>query len=452
MLPRVSRVTSSPSFAACNADPNASSSRSPSTPPASPPSSPVPWDPIYPTPASTCSSTIPTPRRSSASPRCPFTSTPVRLPASIASRAGLARVLVLGWTIVLTAVALAVLAALALLRLDRRRAAFVAAVTHEMRTPLTTFRLYTDLLADGAVTDPADQQTYFRTLRAQSVRLASLVNNVLTFARLERRQRIALETTPVAALLERCLPHLQDRAALDEMSVAWTPGDAADHPVQAAPALVEQILFNLVDNACKYGQNEAHPTLDLTARADATHVHLTLRDHGPGLHESPRDLFKPFVRTAQRDADASPGVGLGLALSRRMARAMGGELCVASIDTGRGGRGFRLVPVENRFGLMPRPPRADSAHIAIPASVNPQPESPSEPADSRLHGDRLDCRGFFARSLHSSGFFTDSGYAAFREPRRRLHRVQAILQVPPRHGRQIRPLQVRRPSFWRGPE
>ena len=272
----------------------------------------------------------------------PFYLDPGPLPASITSRGGLARVLVLGWTIVLTAVALAVLAALALLRLDRRRAAFVAAVTHEMRTPLTTFRLYTDLLADGAVTDPADQQTYFRTLRAQSVRLASLVNNVLTFARLERRQRIALETTPVAALMERCLPHLQDRAALDEMSVAWTPGDAADHPVQAAPALVEQILFNLVDNAGKYGQNEAHPTLDLTARADATHVHLTLRDHGPGLHESVGDLFKPFVRTPQREADASPGVGLGLALSRRMARAMGGELGVASLDTGEVGAGFVL--------------------------------------------------------------------------------------------------------------
>lgn len=267
--------------------------------------------------------------------------------ASAPTRAGLARGLAAGWAVVLAALALAGLALTSLVRLSQRRAAFVAAVTHEMRTPLTTFRLYTDLLADGAVTDPADRQTYLHTLRAQSVRLASLVDNVLTFARLERQGKIEREITTAAALLERSLPHLQDRAALDQMTVAWSPRDAADHPVQAAPALVEQILFNLVDNACKYGQNDEQPTIELTAHADATHVHLTLRDHGPGLRESPRDLFKPFVRTPERDADASPGVGLGLALSRRMARAMGGELRVAPTKAREPGACFELSLVRN---------------------------------------------------------------------------------------------------------
>ena len=280
----------------------------------------------------------------------PFYLEPGDLAATAPTRASLARGLVAGWAVVLGALALAALALTSLVRLSQRRAAFVAAVTHEMRTPLTTFRLYTDLLADGAVTDPAEQQTYFRTLRAQSVRLASLVNNVLTFARLERQRTIALETTTAATLLDRSLPHLQDRAALDEMNVAWTPGDAADHPVQAAPALVEQILFNLVDNAGKYGHNEAHPRIDITVRANATHVYLSVRDHGPGLRESPGDLFKPFVRTPQRDADASPGVGLGLALSRRMARAMGGELRVAAASSASAGACFELSLVRGAPG------------------------------------------------------------------------------------------------------
>lgn len=272
----------------------------------------------------------------------PFILDPGPPPAADTSRSGLARALVFGWAVVLTALALAVFSAFALLRLDRRRAAFVAAVTHEMRTPLTTFRLYTDLLADGSVTDPAETRSYLHTLRAQSVRLASLVENVLTFARLERRRHIERETTTASALLQRGLPHLTDRAALDGMTVTWIPGDAAQHPVRAAPAMVEQILFNLVDNACKYGQNPDHPVIEITAWADNRHVHLTLRDHGPGVREAPRDLFKPFVRTPERDTAASPGVGLGLALARRMARATGGELRAVPVTAQAPGARFDL--------------------------------------------------------------------------------------------------------------
>jgi len=88
---------------------------------------------------------------------------------------------------------------------------------------------------------------------------------------------------------------------------------------------VESILFNLVDNAAKYASRAADRRIHLEARAAAGRLEIRVRDHGPGIAE-PERLFRPFSRSAREAAGSSPGVGLGLALSRRLARAMGGDL------------------------------------------------------------------------------------------------------------------------------
>ncbi len=95
---------------------------------------------------------------------------------------------------------------------------------------------------------------------------------------------------------------------------------------------VEQILFNLVDNACKYARGGADRGLELRARLDRGFVRFELADHGPGVADNERKrLFQPFRKSARDAAHSAPGVGLGLALSRRLARDMGGEL---SLDSG----------------------------------------------------------------------------------------------------------------------
>lgn len=271
----------------------------------------------------TASSDAPPSRRVAA---LPFYIDPGPLAAAAPNRAALGRWIAAAWAVVLGALILAGLALGSMARLSQRRGAFVAAVTHEMRTPLTTFRMYTDMLADGVVTDPDQRQSYLHTLRGQSVRLSALVENVLAFARLERRPKTPLETTALNDLIERCLPRLRDRAALDGMTVSSTLDQANDTPVRAAPALVEQILFNLIDNACKYAGAADNKAIQLSASVDDSAGYLTVRDHGPGVRERPDQLFRPFSRSAERESAASPGVGLGLALSRRMARAMGGDL------------------------------------------------------------------------------------------------------------------------------
>ncbi|MBI4027091.1 MAG: sensor histidine kinase [Verrucomicrobia bacterium] len=213
--------------------------------------------------------------------------------------------------------------------LSERRAAFVSAVTHELRTPLTTFRMYSEMLAEDMVTDEIKKKEYFRTLSSESNRLSHLVENVLAYARLERgRARRQLETVTVDALVERVKPRLIQHAAQEEMPLHVEVA----HPVhgvtvQVDVSVVEQILFNLVDNACKYASAGPDKAIRLEALPDRMDVLLRVRDHGPGIPpEGARRLFRPFSKSATEAAGSAPGVGLGLALCRRLSRSMGGDL------------------------------------------------------------------------------------------------------------------------------
>jgi signal transduction histidine kinase len=223
--------------------------------------------------------------------------------------------------------------------LSQRRADFVSAVTHELRTPLTTFRLYTEMLADGMV--PAEERpSYLAILRREADRLGHLVDNVLTFSRLERRAAATrIEILPLADLLERVVPRLQDRARQEGIALEVERG-TVEARVRVDVASVEQILLNLVDNACKYAPGQP---LHLAAGLRGRHAVLRLHDHGPGI--APRDrrrIFHPFHRSAARAAGSAPGVGLGLSLSRRLARQMGGDLRLARPASSGEGASFEL--------------------------------------------------------------------------------------------------------------
>lgn len=214
-------------------------------------------------------------------------------------------------------------------QLSERRAAFVSAVTHELRTPLTTFQLYTELLAGGLIPDEQRRREYLETLRAEAGRLSHLVENVLAYARLERGHTARTqETIDIATLLERMRPRLVERAGLAGLTVELSlPIDAEHAAVCVDPLAVEQILFNLVDNACKYASAGPERRVHVASSADEQHVRLAVRDHGPGVPRAERGrLFRPFHKSASAAAEAKPGVGLGLALSRRLALRLGGEL------------------------------------------------------------------------------------------------------------------------------
>ena len=232
------------------------------------------------------------------------------------------------------------------LALSERRAAFVSSVTHELRTPLTTFRLYSGLLEEGMV--PSQEvPTYHATLRREADRLTHLVENVLAYARLERGRHAArLAPLPVADLLEQATARPAERAT--QAGFAWRlHADAATRrlAVTTDPAAVEQVLFNLVDNACKYARGAGPAVIELAAAACGRSLAIAVGDHGPGVtaREAAR-LFEPFRKSAHDAAEGAAGVGLGLALSRRLARQMGGELAYEPPTDG-GGRFVLTLPL-----------------------------------------------------------------------------------------------------------
>jgi len=229
------------------------------------------------------------------------------------------------------------------LSLSDRRAAFVSAVTHEMRTPLTTFRMYTEMLGDGMVAEK-DRDHYVAVLRAEANRLAHMVENVLAYARLEQGPGTTESPTfMVDDMLSRTVPRLEMRAEQADMQIVLdTDEEAHAARCNGAASVVEQILLNLVDNACKYAAKTDDRRILIKVTTDAKAVVLRLRDHGPGIAADDRKrIFRPFHKSARQAAETAPGVGLGLALSRRLARELGGELVLESCE--QPGACFRLT-------------------------------------------------------------------------------------------------------------
>jgi signal transduction histidine kinase len=237
--------------------------------------------------------------------------------------------LIVAWACVLIAAAAIAILLGGVVRLSERRATFVSAVTHELRTPLTTFQMYAEMLAEDMVPDAQQRREYLNTLRAESIRLTHMVENVLAYARLERgRTDRRLESIGLEDLLQAFKDRLAGRAEQAGMTLSVEmPAEISTQKVRANISAVEQIFFNLIDNACKYASSADNKRIDLECHIDAGMAILSVRDRGPGLSPAARrHLFRSFSKSAQEAAHSAPGIGLGLALSRRLARDMGGDL------------------------------------------------------------------------------------------------------------------------------
>jgi signal transduction histidine kinase len=253
-------------------------------------------------------------------------------PAAPGDRSPLRAILAATWAMVLLAGGAVLALLLGIQSLSDRRAAFVSSVTHELRTPLTTFRMYAEMLADGMLADEARRREYLETLRRESLRLGHLVENVLAYGRVERG-RISRSPEPLQLgdLLERHGDRLRERARSAGMELRLdVPGDLT---VLGEPGAIEQILFNLVDNACKYARRDGDERIEVSAAREGRRVAIRVRDHGPGvLPGDRRRLFVPFGRSAAAAAGSAPGVGLGLALCRSLATSLRGSLELEDVD------------------------------------------------------------------------------------------------------------------------
>src|SRR5260221_14223125 len=140
-------------------------------------------------------------------------------------------------------------------------------------------------------------------------------------------------------MVEEARTRLAERAARAELEVAFAPREGGPVPVRVDRGAIEQVLLNLVDNACKYAARSTPPRIDVRLETSAGRALVRVSDHGPGLSAADRRrLFQPFSKSDRDAANSAPRIGLGLAPSPRPARAPGGGLAPA--PPRRRGAGF----------------------------------------------------------------------------------------------------------------
>jgi signal transduction histidine kinase len=220
-----------------------------------------------------------------------------------------------------------------------RRNQFVAAVSHELKTPLTSIRMYSEMLRDGVVPEGRQREDYYATIHGESERLSRLIDNVLEFSRLERGSReFDFTVGDVAPVVREAVETLRPHVEREGFSLTIAMEEDLP-PVRFDRDAVLQVLFNLVDNALKYAGGAAQREIAITCLRDEGGVALCVRDFGPGVpRRHHARIFEAFYRGENELTRSAKGSGIGLALVKELSEAMGAALQSGNAEGG----GFRV--------------------------------------------------------------------------------------------------------------
>ena len=214
---------------------------------------------------------------------------------------------------------------------SRAKSGFLAAMSHELRTPLNAISGYAQLMQEGIAGPVSEQQReYLTRIITSQQHLLAIVNDLLNYSRIEAGE-VAYEREPVSTreVVDRVLAMVTPQA--ERKGLELTTGRCGTEIVALADQLkTEQIVLNLVSNAVKFTP-EGGAVIVSCGRIDRS-VTIEVRDNGPGIPEDKQqDIFEPFVQLGRTLTSTHEGAGLGLAISRDLARAMGGDVTVESI-------------------------------------------------------------------------------------------------------------------------
>lgn len=222
------------------------------------------------------------------------------------------------------------------LTLAREKTDFVSNVSHELKTPLTSIRMFSELLAEGRVTDPEKRHSYLRIITAETSRLTRLINNVLDFSRMERgEKKYQLQPCDLAAVVRETLdtyrPHLETSGFVIRASLPEAP-----LVVQGDRDALAQVVVNLLSNAEKYSETRKDIEVQVKIHTEPLpHADVCVLDRGSGVPGACAEkIFEQFYRAHDSLASGIQGSGLGLTLARRIARAHGGDVVYHARDGG----------------------------------------------------------------------------------------------------------------------
>jgi signal transduction histidine kinase len=238
------------------------------------------------------------------------------------------------------------------IRRNERQDSFLNAVTHELKTPIASMRLYLDTLERHPV-DEAQRQRFYATMRSDTDRLLATVELVLKAGELGQRERVQQRARiELKALVADCIATALSRHHLpaEAIQLDEVPGNVRLF-VTANPEDLRTAVLNLLDNAVKYSPQGVNVRCRLSIE-HYTWAVLTITDTGLGIHA--RDLqriFKRFYRASSNDRVKIKGTGLGLFLVRTIVRQHGGEVCALSEGPGKGSTMILKLPLAIGNGM-----------------------------------------------------------------------------------------------------
>lgn len=226
------------------------------------------------------------------------------------------------------------------LALAQKKTDFVSNVSHELKTPLTSIRMFAEMMHGGNVSEEKRPQ-YLRIIVAEAERLTRLINNVLDFARLERKQeRYDFRPLDLHEVLARTWEghelHLREQGFTTSWQAAPPP-----YPVRGDEDALAQIFVNLLSNAEKYSADRKEIEVQSYLTADS--VHVSILDRGSGVPPGEESkIFEAFYRAHDSLASGIQGSGLGLTLAQRLAQEHGGEITYQAREGGGSNVTLRL--------------------------------------------------------------------------------------------------------------
>ncbi|MDH3636800.1 MAG: HAMP domain-containing histidine kinase, partial [Gammaproteobacteria bacterium] len=223
------------------------------------------------------------------------------------------------------------------LALARQQQDFVSAVSHELKTPLTSIRMYGEMLREGWA-DETKRKSYYDFIFYEAERLTRLINNVLQLARMSRNEQGgSLNSMTVGEAMAELRPRLESQLEPSGFELLIH----GETEVEAARIEIDidwfiQIFINLVDNAVKFSANGAQKKIDIRyQQMQDGKLQFSVRDYGPGIDpDQMKKIFKLFYRSENELTRETVGTGIGLALVHQLATAMCAEVDVVNCDPG----------------------------------------------------------------------------------------------------------------------
>lgn len=215
-------------------------------------------------------------------------------------------------------------------RLESLRRDFVANVSHELKTPITSIKGFMETLLDGAIDNPVDARRFLEIIAKQADRLDAIIEDLLSLSRIEQdseRGELSAEQAGLKATLQAAVQAMQSRAEAKNIQLVFDCPDKMTARINAP--LIEQAATNLIDNAIKYSGEDT--VVHVRAREENGRALVEVSDQGPGIaREHQARIFERFYRVDKSRSRRLGGTGLGLSIVKHITQAHGGTIAVHS--------------------------------------------------------------------------------------------------------------------------